>query len=139
VDAKSQMVLVAKTNKSGSDEGQATEPTVDLNDNAALKNARSSVPVESDEFCDILRTPRLVHDGSNSASESKTGPSANIPLSAIQQAAVLAQCLHVSRRSRHDDMSGMPVFMFLVDTNEKSLSILSMQINLLWHHNFVCK
>ncbi|KAG2641782.1 hypothetical protein PVAP13_2KG234200 [Panicum virgatum] len=106
VDAKSQMVLVAKTNKSGSDEGQATEPTVALNDNAALKNARSSVPVESDEFCDILRTPRLVHDGSNSASESKTGPSANIPLSAIQQAAVLAQCLHVSRRSRSDDMSG---------------------------------
>ncbi|RLN35301.1 hypothetical protein C2845_PM03G27080 [Panicum miliaceum] len=60
VDAKSQMVLVAKTNKSGSDEGQATEPTVALNDNAALKNARSSVTVESVEFCDILRTPRLV-------------------------------------------------------------------------------
>jgi len=139
VDAKSQMVLVAKTNKSGSDEGQATEPTVALNDNAALKNTRSSVPVESDEFCVILRTPRLVHDGSNSASENKTGPSANIPLSAIQQAAVVAQCLYVSRRSRSDEMSGMPVFMFLVDTNEKSLSILSMQINLLWHHNFVCK
>ncbi|XP_039794142.1 tetratricopeptide repeat protein 27 homolog isoform X2 [Panicum virgatum] len=106
VDAKSQMVLVAKTNKSGSDEGQATEPTVALNDNAALKNTRSSVPVESDEFCVILRTPRLLHDGSNSASENKTGPSANIPLSAIQQAAVVAQCLHVSRRSRSDEMSG---------------------------------
>ncbi|OEL26550.1 Tetratricopeptide repeat protein 27-like protein, partial [Dichanthelium oligosanthes] len=95
VDAKSQMVLVAKTNKSGSDEGQATEPTVAQNDNAVLKNARSSVPVESDEFCDILRMPRLVHDGSNSDSENTTGPSANISLSAIQQAAVLAQCLHV--------------------------------------------
>ncbi|CAL5075676.1 unnamed protein product [Urochloa decumbens] len=106
VDAKSQMVLVAKTNKSGSDERQTSEPTLAQNDNAALKNARSSVPVESDEFCDILRTPRLVHEGSNSASENTTGSSANISLSAMQQAAVLAQCLHVSRRSRSDEMSG---------------------------------
>jgi hypothetical protein len=112
------MVLVAKTNKSGSDEGQATEPTLAQNENAALKNAKSSVPVESDEFCDILRMPRLMHDGSNSASETTTGPSANISLSAIQQAAVLAQCLHVSRRSRSDEMSGMPVFSFFVDTYE---------------------
>lgn len=118
MDAKSQMVLVAKTNKSGSDEGQATEPTLAQNENAALKNAKSSVPVESDEFCDILRMPRLMHDGSNSASETTTGPSANISLSAIQQAAVLAQCLHVSRRSRSDEMSGMPVFSFFVDTYE---------------------
>ncbi|CAN6180041.1 unnamed protein product [Urochloa humidicola] len=106
VDAKSQMVLVAKTNKSGSDEGQTTEPTLAQNDNAAFKNARSSVPVESDEFCDILRMPRLVHDESNSASGNTTGPSANISLSAMQQAAVLAQCLHVSRKSRSDEMSG---------------------------------
>ena len=97
------MVLVAKTNKSGSDEGQVTEPTVAQNDNAALKNARSFDPVEGDEFCDIL-----VHDGSNSASE-ETNHSAKISLSAIQQAAVLAQCLHVSRRSRSDEMSGMSV------------------------------
>ncbi|XP_025801175.1 tetratricopeptide repeat protein 27 homolog isoform X2 [Panicum hallii] len=122
VDAKSQMVLVAKTNKSGSDEAQATEPTVALNDNAALKNARSSVPVESDEFCDILRTPRLVNDGSDSASENKTGPSANIPLSAIQQAAVLAQCLHVSRRSRSDEMSGweMAPYIESIDSQGKA-------------------
>ena len=32
-----------------------------------------------------------------------------ISLSAIQQAAVLAQCLHVNRRSRSDEMSGMSV------------------------------
>ena len=102
------MVLVAKTNKLGSDEGQVTEPTVAQNDNAALKNARSFDPVKGDEFCDILRMPRLVHDGSNSASE-ETNHSAKISLSAIQQAAVLAQCLHVSRRSRSDEMSGMSV------------------------------
>lgn len=103
------MVLVAKTNKSGPDEGQVTEPTVAQNDNAALKNARSFVPVEDDEFCDILRMPRLVQDGSNSASEDAMNPSAKISLSAIQQAAVLAQCLYVSRRSRVDEMSGMSV------------------------------
>ena len=53
--------------------------------------------------------PRLVHDGSNSASEDTTNHTAKISLSAIQQAAVLAQCLHVSRRSRSDEMSGMSV------------------------------
>ena len=83
------MVLVAKTNKSGSDEGQVTEPTVAQNDNAALKNARSFDPVEGDEFCDILRMPRLVHDGSNSASEDTTNHTAKISLSAIQQALYL--------------------------------------------------
>ena len=53
------MVLVAKTNKSGSDEGQVTEPTVAQNDNAALKNARSFDPVEGDEFYDILRREHI--------------------------------------------------------------------------------
>ena len=74
------MVLVAKTNKLGSDEGQVTEPTVAQNDNAALKNARSFDPVEGDEFCDILRMPRLVHDGSNSASEETNHSAKNITI-----------------------------------------------------------
>lgn len=122
VDAKSQMVLVAKTNKSGPDEGQVTEPTVAQNDNAALKNARSFVPVEDDEFCDILRMPRLVQDGSNSASEDAMNPSAKISLSAIQQAAVLAQCLYVSRRSRVDEMSGweMAPYIESIDSQDES-------------------
>jgi hypothetical protein len=104
------MVLVAKTSKSAADEGQITEPTEAQNDVAALKNARSSVRVESDEFCDILRMPRLVQDRTGSASENTSDHSAKLSLSAIQQAAVLAQCLHVSRRSRSDEMSGMSSF-----------------------------
>lgn len=121
VDAKSQMVLVAKTNKSGSDEGQVTEPIVAQSDNTALKNAMSSIPVEGDESCDILRMPRLVHDGSNSASENTTNPSTKVSLSAIQQAAVLAECLHVSR-SRSDEMSGweMAPYIESIDSQDES-------------------
>ena len=42
MDAKSQMVLVVKTNKLGSDEGQVTEPTVAQNNNAALKKMQGA-------------------------------------------------------------------------------------------------
>lgn len=84
------MVLVAKTSKSVADEGQITEVTEAQSDVASLKSARSSVPVESDEFCDILRTPKLVQDGTGSASENTSECSLKISLSSIQQAAVLA-------------------------------------------------
>uniref|UniRef100_A0ACD5V128 Uncharacterized protein n=1 Tax=Avena sativa TaxID=4498 RepID=A0ACD5V128_AVESA len=106
VDAKSQMVLVAKTTKPAADEGQSAELTGAQSDGVASKNARSSVPGESDEFCDILRTPRLAQNGNESSSESTPSASTQISLTAIQQAAVLAQCLHMSRRSRSDEMSG---------------------------------
>ncbi|WVZ63019.1 hypothetical protein U9M48_012697 [Paspalum notatum var. saurae] len=122
VDPKSQMVLVATTSKSVYDEGHVTEPIAAQNDNTALKKERSSVPVESDEFCDILRTPRLVHDGSNSVNENATNPGGKISLSAIQQAAVLAQCLHVSRRSRSGEMSGweMAPYIESIDSQDDS-------------------
>ncbi|KAL6871543.1 hypothetical protein ACP4OV_014372 [Aristida adscensionis] len=122
VDAKSQMVLVAKTNKPVADEGQTAEPASTQSDGAALKNARSTVPVESDEFCDILRMPQLVQDASDSPDESLIQPSAKLPLSAIQQAAVLAQCLHASRRSRNDEMSGweMAPYIESIDSQDDS-------------------
>lgn len=122
VDAKSQMVLVAKTNRSAAVEGQVTDLTVAENDVAALKSARSSVHVESDEICDILRMPRLVQDVCDSASENTRDPSETMSLSAIQQAAVLGQCLHVSRRSRSDEMSGweMAPYIESIDSQDES-------------------
>jgi hypothetical protein len=110
------MVLVAKTTKPADDEGQSAELRGAQIDGVALKTVRSSVPSESDEFCDILRTPRLAQNGNDSISESTPSASTKISLTAIQQAAVLAQCLHVSRRSRSDEMSGMVIFLFLMDT-----------------------
>jgi hypothetical protein len=109
------MVLVAETTKPAVDEGQSAELTGAQSDDFVIKNARSSVPGESDEFCDILRTPRLAQNG-NDSSESTPSASTQISLTAIQQAAVLAHCLHVSRRSRSDEMSGMVIFSFLMDT-----------------------
>uniref|UniRef100_A0ACD5TUF3 Uncharacterized protein n=1 Tax=Avena sativa TaxID=4498 RepID=A0ACD5TUF3_AVESA len=98
VDAKSQMVLVAKI----------SEPELkgSQSDVIDFRSTRSSIPTESDEFCDILRTPRLAQNGNNSSGESMTCASTQISLTPIQQAAVLAECLHVNRRSRNDEMSG---------------------------------
>ncbi|XP_047083724.1 tetratricopeptide repeat protein 27 homolog [Lolium rigidum] len=114
VDAKSQMVLVAKT----------TEPELKgaQSDVMDLRNTRSSVPPESDEFCDILRTPRLAQNGNNSRGESMTCASTQISLTPIQQAAVLAECLHVSRRSRSDEMSGweMAPYIEAIDSQDES-------------------
>uniref|UniRef100_A0A0D9Y4N2 Uncharacterized protein n=1 Tax=Oryza glumipatula TaxID=40148 RepID=A0A0D9Y4N2_9ORYZ len=122
VDAKSQMVLVANTSGPASGEGQVTELTGTQDDAAALKNARSSVPGESDEFCDILRMPRLVENDNDSGNDEKKDPSKKAVLTAMQQAAVLAECLHVSRRSRHDEMSGweMAPFIESIDSQEDS-------------------
>ncbi|KAK3124909.1 hypothetical protein QOZ80_7BG0595960 [Eleusine coracana subsp. coracana] len=133
VDAKSQMVLVAMTSKSATDDGQITELTEAQNDVASLKSARSSVPVESDEFCDILRTPKLMQDGTGSESENTSDHSVKMSLSAIQQAAVLAQCLHVSRRSRSDEMSGweMAPYIESIDSQDDSYFVVRSLCDLL--------
>ncbi|KAM0858452.1 hypothetical protein ACQ4PT_047836 [Festuca glaucescens] len=117
VDAKSQMVLIAKTTKPAADEGQSTELTGAPGDVLALRKTRSSVPGESDEFCDILRTPLLAQD----VNDSNSG-STQILLTPVQQAAVLAQCLHVSRRSRSDEMSGweMAPYIESIDSQDDS-------------------
>ncbi|KAL5198357.1 hypothetical protein ABZP36_001869 [Zizania latifolia] len=120
VNAKSQMVLVANTNRPAAGEGQAAELT-GTQDDVALKNARSSIPSESDEFCDILRMPRLVQDENDSNSENTKGPCKKTVLTDIQQAAILAECLHVSRRSRSDEMSGweMAPYIESIDSQEE--------------------
>ncbi|CAM0871615.1 unnamed protein product [Alopecurus aequalis] len=122
VDAKSQMVLVAKTTELAADKGQSTEQTGAQSDVTDLRNARSSVPAESDEVCDILRTPRLAKNVNDSSGGSMTCASTQMSLTPIQQAAVLAECLHVSRRSRNDEMSGweMAPYIESIDSQDDS-------------------
>ncbi|KAF0907829.1 hypothetical protein E2562_020891 [Oryza meyeriana var. granulata] len=122
VNAKSQMVLVANTSRPAAGEEQETELTGTQGDAVALKNARSSVPGESDEFCDILRMPRLLENENDSGNENTKDPCKKAVPTAIQQAAVLAECLHVSRRSRYDEMSGweMAPYIELIDSQEES-------------------
>jgi hypothetical protein len=105
------MVLIAKTTKSAADGGQSTELTGAQIDGVALRKTRSSVPVESDEFCDILRRPLPAQNvnGTNSGS-------AQISLTPVQQAAVLAQCLLLGQRSRSDEMFGTLISSFLLDS-----------------------
>ncbi|XP_037467871.1 tetratricopeptide repeat protein 27 homolog isoform X2 [Triticum dicoccoides] len=117
VDAKSQMVLITKTTKPAADEGQSTDQRGAPDDVVALRKMRSSVPGESDEFCDILRKPLLTENVNGSSSGST-----QISLTPVQQAAVLAQCLHVSRRSRSDEMSGweMAPYIESIDSQDDS-------------------
>uniref|UniRef100_A0A0D9WYG6 Uncharacterized protein n=1 Tax=Leersia perrieri TaxID=77586 RepID=A0A0D9WYG6_9ORYZ len=122
VDAKSQMVLVANTSRPASGEGKAREPPGTQDDAVALKNARSSVPSESDEVSDILRMPRLVENENVSGNENPKDLCKKTVLTAVQQAAILAECLHVSRRSRHDEMSGwdMAPYIESIDYQEET-------------------
>ena len=101
------MVLIAKITKQTADEGHSSELTGAPDDVVGLRKMRSSVPGESEEFCDILRTPSLAEN----VNDLNSG-STQMSLTLVQQAAVLAQCLHVSRRSQSDEMSGTLIFHF---------------------------
>lgn len=127
------MVLITKTTKPAADEGQSTEQRGAPDDVVALRKMRSSVPGESNEFCDILRTPLLTEN----VNDSNSG-STQISLTPVQQAAVLAQCLHVSRRSRSDEMSGTLVFSFLLDSTRYIWSVLNTKYVIYdWYQNFL--
>ncbi|WOL10567.1 tetratricopeptide repeat protein [Canna indica] len=101
VDAKPQLILAA--NK-------------DIQNHAQISQfPRDSIGCERkdsdegglDDCSDILMTPRLVVNGNNdSLNEHLTHINKDINLTYIQQAVVLAKCLHLQRRSRDDELSG---------------------------------
>uniref|UniRef100_A0A0D9WYH1 Uncharacterized protein n=1 Tax=Leersia perrieri TaxID=77586 RepID=A0A0D9WYH1_9ORYZ len=113
---------IDQSSRPASGEGKAREPPGTQDDAVALKNARSSVPSESDEVSDILRMPRLVENENVSGNENPKDLCKKTVLTAVQQAAILAECLHVSRRSRHDEMSGwdMAPYIESIDYQEET-------------------
>lgn len=102
VEPKAQMVLKANTTSSKSVALCPSETTGPHIYDSIGRNDISKQPSESDEASDILLTPRLVENDSNSGIQ--VGGTAADPLSAIHQAVILAKCLLIEKSTRHDDM-----------------------------------
>ncbi|KAM5554708.1 hypothetical protein ABKV19_022892 [Rosa sericea] len=107
VEPKAQMVLLANTTSSKSGALCSSESPGPHRYDSIGRNDISKHPSESHEASDILLTPRLVENESDSGVISdgiQVGGAAADPLSAIQQAVILAKCLLIEKSTRHDDM-----------------------------------
>ncbi|XP_010456557.1 PREDICTED: tetratricopeptide repeat protein 27-like [Camelina sativa] len=88
IDAKAQMVLVAKTSSSNGDVRLASEKA----DVGPYKAWEIEPPT-------VYMTPNFANNESEAGKDS-------VPLKPVEQALILAQCLLIERGSRHDEMQG---------------------------------
>ncbi|CAM6029244.1 unnamed protein product [Sphagnum balticum] len=112
VDAKAQMVLVAKSNNRADDK---------IDSWTGVPKAGCS---EFSEKSEILLAPRLVEDvqGPANSMEMKVADSGPHALSTIEQAIVLAKCLDVKKNSPDDELRSwqMAPFIEAVDAQQQS-------------------
>ncbi|XP_050387564.1 uncharacterized protein LOC126803890 isoform X7 [Argentina anserina] len=105
VEPKAQMVLLADTTLSKTGPlCPSVSPSSHIYDSIS-SNDTSDQP--SHEASDILLTPRLVENESNSGIISEgiqVGGTTTDALSAIHQAVILAKCLLIEKSTRHDEM-----------------------------------
>lgn len=84
-------------------------------ESSSTNNSPPPQSSETYEASDILMNPRFVEDERNSESaeqDAKQHSSAAIPLTATQQALILAQCLLVEKKTRNDELQST-LFFFL--------------------------
>ncbi|OVA09405.1 Tetratricopeptide repeat-containing domain [Macleaya cordata] len=108
VNAKAQMVLVANTNMSRTGDTCSTISS-DLQKDVSRSGEDKLGSPSSEIFgaSDILMIPKLLENGEDSgigASDTQTGGTATIPLWAIQQAVILAQCLLIEKSTPYGEM-----------------------------------
>lgn len=107
VDAKAQMILISETDHQNQGNGSPIDSSqAQDNDHASDNNGDPNTNGHLD-CSDILRRPRLVE---NDKDGQVSNVSRNVALTAMQQAVVLAQCLHLKRRSREDELSSQCLF-----------------------------
>lgn len=74
---------------------------------STVSESKDAVDHKLDDCSDVLMTPKLVKNGKNDdLNVDLTHINKDINLTFIQQAVILAQCLHLQRRSRDDELSG---------------------------------
>ncbi|XP_072987775.1 uncharacterized protein [Typha latifolia] len=128
VDAKPQLVLVAKADKQVNHDGSPIETSPTQHDASSFEDKEISSPHAQNNSSDILRIPRLLHSEMMSdVNENSTGSSSNLLLSAIQQTVVLAQCLHLRRRSRDDELSRWEMGPYIESIDAQSHSLYSIR------------
>lgn len=97
------MVLLANPTSLNSSGSCLAESPGSQTNNSSIGNLH---PSETYEASDILMTPKLLGNDSNSRiiSEGIHGGTAAVPLSAVHQAVILAKCLLIEKGTRHDEM-----------------------------------
>ncbi|XP_038982519.1 LOW QUALITY PROTEIN: tetratricopeptide repeat protein 27 homolog [Phoenix dactylifera] len=126
VDAKPQLVLVANTDQQIHGGGSAAELSQAQSNSNAYENKKDSNINGHYDCCDILMAPRLMDSDNVSTVNGVNGDlikiSKDTTLTAIQQAVVLAQCLHLSRINHDDELSSweMAPYIEAVDAQHQS-------------------
>lgn len=100
MDAKPQLILAA--NKHEESHAHAC-----IQNHTSGSESKDSDDRGFNDCSDILMTPKLVENGTyDNPNGNITHINKDINLTSIQQAVILAQCLHLQRRSRDDELSG---------------------------------
>ncbi|MQM16363.1 hypothetical protein Taro_049319 [Colocasia esculenta] len=126
VDAKSQLVLVAETEEQRNSEGSTLQAPEVPQECSAVKSQGASESQSNDEDCDILMIPRLLESSNDPGIHGKPSGIAKMPLTAEQQAIILAQCLHTKKRNPDDELSRWEVAPFIeaVDAQQQTYFII---------------
>ncbi|ONI20710.1 hypothetical protein PRUPE_2G030300 [Prunus persica] len=121
VEPKAQMVLLANPTSSNSSGSCFAESPGSQTNNSSIGNLH---PSETYEASDILMTPKLLGNDSNSGilSEGIRGGTAAVPLSAVHQAVILAKCLLIEKGTRHDEMQRWEMAPYIEAINSQQSS-----------------
>lgn len=109
------MVLIAKRGTLNTGETcLSTRSVLPKNASIADENYSHAHQNGKDEASDILRVPRLLQNENPGivAQDIQNGGIASVPLNAVQQGVVLAQCLLIERSLRHDEMQSKLAYLF---------------------------
>ncbi|VVA28890.1 PREDICTED: tetratricopeptide repeat [Prunus dulcis] len=122
VEPKAQMVLLANPTSSNSSGSCLAESPGSQTNNSSIDNLH---PSETYEASDILMTPKLLGNDSNSGIISEgiqVGGTAAVPLSAVHQAVILAKCLLIEKGTRHDEMQRWEMAPYIEAINSQQSS-----------------
>lgn len=124
VDAKVQMVLL-DTDSQEREKRTLIKCSKTQREDCDMEYQNNCPSFEKHDQCDILMAPKLVESHNNDICDgniTQNDVSTTKPLSSIQQAVVLAQCLHINRSNPDDELSRWKVAPFIeaVDAQEHS-------------------
>ncbi|XP_020581812.1 tetratricopeptide repeat protein 27 homolog isoform X2 [Phalaenopsis equestris] len=135
VDAKPQLVLITKGQQAKGNRNLESF-SQEQNDGQKMLDRQGRLDFESNgqHECDILMAPRLIQDATTVGANGESaiiGKGAVLTL--IQQAIVLAQCLHLQRTKRDDELSRweMAPYIEAVDSQAPSNYIIRISCDIL--------
>ncbi|KDP35721.1 hypothetical protein JCGZ_10493 [Jatropha curcas] len=137
-EPKLQRVLLVNKKESLSDSDDAvTCPPISAGAQTYDSINEDTLQLNHHGTSDILMIPKLLENGEESEMSTKSNqnssPGGAAPLTAIQQAVILAQCLLIEKSSRHDELQrwDMAPYIEAIDSQSSSLFIIQCFCNFL--------